>query len=122
VTRPGTQAHGWQTSPRRSGTGCIDGVAIVRRVVPLGDPARAATRGRTPLPGRSMDRCFPGLTVVLPDVLGTKVGRLVAAEFADTHQLVALSCGFGGRQRTGWCGSPQRVAVHGGAGVSPSLG
>ncbi|HET9779851.1 MAG TPA: transposase [Propionibacteriaceae bacterium] len=32
-----------------------------------------------------LDRCFPGLTMVLPDVLGTKVGRLVAAEFADPH-------------------------------------
>jgi transposase len=37
-----------------------------------------------------LDRCFPGLTVVLPDVLGTKVGRLVAAEFADPHRLTAL--------------------------------
>ena len=33
-----------------------------------------------------LDRCFPGLTLVLPDVLGTKVGRLVAAEFADPHR------------------------------------
>jgi transposase len=37
-----------------------------------------------------LDRCFPGLTVALPDVLGTKVGRLVAAEFADSHRLAAL--------------------------------
>jgi transposase len=37
-----------------------------------------------------LDRCFPGLTLVLPDVLGTKVGRLVAAEFADPHRLAAL--------------------------------
>jgi transposase len=37
-----------------------------------------------------LDRCFPGLTVVLPDVLGTKIGRLVAAEFADPHRLAAL--------------------------------
>jgi transposase len=28
--------------------------------------------------------------VVLPDVLGTKIGRLVAAEFADPHRLAAL--------------------------------
>ena len=28
--------------------------------------------------------------MVLPDVLGTKVGRLVAAEFADPHRLAAL--------------------------------
>jgi transposase len=37
-----------------------------------------------------LDRCFPGLTAVVPDVLGTKVGRLVAAEFTDRHRLVAL--------------------------------
>jgi transposase len=37
-----------------------------------------------------LDRCFPWLTMVLPDVLGTKVGRLVAAEFADPHRLGAL--------------------------------
>jgi transposase len=37
-----------------------------------------------------LDRCFAGLTVVLPDVLGTRVGRLVAAEFADPHRLAAL--------------------------------
>jgi transposase len=37
-----------------------------------------------------LDRCFPGLTMVLPDVLGTKLGRLVAAEFADPHRLAAL--------------------------------
>ena len=37
-----------------------------------------------------LDRCFPGVTVALPDVLGTKVGRLVAAEFADPHRLAVL--------------------------------
>jgi len=37
-----------------------------------------------------LDRSFPGLTLALPDVLGTKVGRLVAAEFADPTRLVAL--------------------------------
>ena len=37
-----------------------------------------------------LDRCFPALTLVLPDVLGTKVGRLVAAEFADPARLAAL--------------------------------
>jgi transposase len=37
-----------------------------------------------------LDRCFPGLAMVLPDVLGTKVGRLVAAEFADPHRLAVL--------------------------------
>jgi transposase len=37
-----------------------------------------------------LDRCFPGLTLALPDVLGTQIGRLVAAEFADPHRLAAL--------------------------------
>ncbi len=37
-----------------------------------------------------LDRCFPALTLVLPDVLGTKAGRLVAAEFADPARLAAL--------------------------------
>jgi transposase len=37
-----------------------------------------------------LDRSFPGLARVLPDVLGTKVGRLVAAEFPDPARLAAL--------------------------------
>jgi len=37
-----------------------------------------------------LDRTFPGLTLALPDVLATKVGRLVAAEFADPAGLAAL--------------------------------
>ena len=37
-----------------------------------------------------LDRSFPGLTLALPDVLGTKVGRLVAAHFADPARLAAL--------------------------------
>ena len=37
-----------------------------------------------------LDRCFPGLTLALPDVLGTRMGRLVAGEFADPARLVAL--------------------------------
>ena len=37
-----------------------------------------------------LDRTFPGLTMALPDVLSTKVGRLVAAEFADPKRLAAL--------------------------------
>ena len=37
-----------------------------------------------------LDRTFPGLTLALPDVLGTKVGRLVAAEFSDPARLAAL--------------------------------
>ena len=37
-----------------------------------------------------LDRTFPGLTRVLPDGLGTKIGRLAAAEFADPARLAAL--------------------------------
>jgi transposase len=37
-----------------------------------------------------LDRTFPGLTLALPDVLATKVGRLVAEEFADPVRLAAL--------------------------------
>lgn len=37
-----------------------------------------------------LDRSFPGLTLALPDVLGTKVGRLVAAHFADPKRLASL--------------------------------
>jgi transposase len=37
-----------------------------------------------------LDRTFPGLNIALPDVLGTKVGRLVAEEFADPARLAAL--------------------------------
>ena len=37
-----------------------------------------------------LDRAFPGLTLALPDVLATKVGRLVAAHFTDPGRLAAL--------------------------------
>jgi transposase len=37
-----------------------------------------------------LDRSFPGLTLVLPDVLGTKVGRLIAVEFGDPARLASL--------------------------------
>ncbi|MFN2536623.1 MAG: transposase [Mycobacteriales bacterium] len=37
-----------------------------------------------------LDRTFPGLTLALPDVLGTRVGRLVATEFSDPARLAAL--------------------------------
>ncbi len=37
-----------------------------------------------------LDRAFPGLTLALPDVLGTRVGRLVAEHFADPARLVSL--------------------------------
>jgi transposase len=41
-----------------------------------------------------LDRAFAGLTRALPDVLGTRIGRLVATEFADPARLSAL----GGKQ------------------------
>ena len=52
---------------------------------------RVATRSATnnQLLGQ-LDRAFPGLTLALPDVLGTKIGRLVAAEFADPARLAGL--------------------------------
>ena len=53
-----------------------------RRVV-----TRTATKNQ--LLGQ-LDRAFPGLTLALPDVVGTKIGRLVAAEFADPARLSAL--------------------------------
>ncbi|WP_197687803.1 IS110 family transposase [Nocardioides sp. XL1] len=37
-----------------------------------------------------LDRTFPGLTLALPNVLATKVGRLVATEFPDPARLAAL--------------------------------
>ena len=37
-----------------------------------------------------LDRAFPGLCLALADVLGTKVGRLVAAHFADPARLARL--------------------------------
>ncbi len=37
-----------------------------------------------------LDRAFPGLTLALPDVLATKVGRLVVEHFADPARLAAL--------------------------------
>lgn len=52
---------------------------------------RVATRSATKnqLLGQ-LDRAFPGLTLALPDVLGTRVGRLVAAEFTDPARLAGL--------------------------------
>lgn len=75
------------------------GVPIGARGIATGELAawcghrarRVATRTATKnqLLGQ-LDRSFPGLTLALPDVLGTKVGRLVAAEFADPARLAAL--------------------------------
>jgi transposase len=96
---------------RRVKTDAVDLDAITElllagRGVPVGEPVaaigelaawvahrhrRVATRTamKNQLLGQ-LDRCFPGLTLALPDVLGTKVGRLVAAEFADPHRLAVL--------------------------------
>lgn len=48
---------------------------------------RAATKNQ--LLGQ-LDRAFPGLTLAISDVLGTKVGRLVAGHFADPTRLARL--------------------------------
>lgn len=75
------------------------GQVITDREVRIGELAawathrsrRVATRSATKnqLLGQ-LDRAFPGLTLALPDVLGTKIGRLTAAEFADPARLAAL--------------------------------
>ncbi|WP_235623879.1 IS110 family transposase [Mycolicibacterium goodii] len=52
---------------------------------------RVATRTATKnqLLGQ-LDRAFPGLLLALPDVLRTKIGRLVATEFSDPSRLAGL--------------------------------
>jgi transposase len=76
--------HGVPVTARAAAVSELAGWAMhrARRV-------QARTAVKNQLLGQ-LDRCFPGLTMVLPDVLGTKVGRLVAAEFADPRRLVAL--------------------------------
>ena len=54
-----------------------------------------------------LDRAFPGLTAALPDVLGTKIGRLIAAEFADPARLTALR----GEPADSLCRRPRRPAA-----------
>lgn len=96
---------------RRVKTDAVDLEAITELVlagrgVPVGSPdvavgeltAWAAHRARRILTRTAtknqllgqLDRSFPGLTLALPDVLGTRVGRLVAAEFADPARLAGL--------------------------------
>lgn len=75
------------------------GVAVTARAAVIGQLAawsahrtrRVLTRTATKnqLLGQ-LDRCFPGLNLALPDVLGTKVGRLVAEHFADPDRLATL--------------------------------
>lgn len=75
------------------------GRVITEREVLIGEIAawaqhrsrRVATRTATKNQLLSqLDRAFPGLTLALPDVLGTKIGRLVAAEFTDPARLSGL--------------------------------
>ncbi len=59
----------------------------------MGSASVAASRHGTATKNQllgQLDRAFPGLTLALPDVLGTKIGRLVAAEFTDPARLSAL--------------------------------
>jgi transposase len=75
------------------------GSPVTERAVVLGELAawvghrgrriEARTALKNQLLGQ-LDRAFPGLTLALPDVLGTKVGRLVAEHFADPARLAAL--------------------------------
>jgi transposase len=75
------------------------GRVVTEREVLIGELAawaqhrsrRVATRTATKNQLLSqLDRVFPGLTLALPDVLGTKIGRLVVAEFTDPARLAAL--------------------------------
>nr|WP_241010717.1 IS110 family transposase [Mycobacterium gordonae] len=75
------------------------GQPITDRAVRIGELAAWATHRSRRVAVRSatknqllgqLDRAFPGLTRALPDVLGTKIGRLVAAEFSDPARLCAL--------------------------------
>jgi transposase len=70
----------------------VAGVALVELTAWVAHRARrvqvrSATKNQ--LLGQ-LDRCFPGLSVAVSDVLGTKVGRLVAAQFADPSRLAHL--------------------------------
>ena len=99
----------WLTRTPRRSRSAAPGLLLAGRGVPVGEPSisirdlaawvrhrrrRVATRVSTKnqLLGQ-LDRCFPGLTLALPDVLGTKVGRLVARDFADPRRLAVLGSG-----------------------------
>jgi transposase len=75
------------------------GSVVTDRALVIGElAARVAHRtrrveARTALKNQllgQLDRAFPGLSLALPDVLATKVGRLVATDFADPARLVSL--------------------------------
>lgn len=84
ITELALAGRGQPITEREVGIGELAAWAIHRsqRVV-----TRAATKNQ--LLGQ-LDRAFPGLTRALPDVLGTKIGRLVAMEFADPARLARL--------------------------------
>jgi len=70
----------------------VAGAALVELTAWMAHRARRVqvrTATKNQLLGQ-LDRAFPGLTLALSDVLGTKVGRLVAAEFADPARLARL--------------------------------
>ena len=75
--------HGVPVTARAAAVTELTGWAAHRR-------RRVQTRTATKNQLAQLDRCFPGLTLALPDVLGTHVGRLVAVEFADPRRLAAL--------------------------------
>jgi transposase len=95
---------------RRIKTDALDLEAITElllagRGVPVGEPStvitelgawaglrrrRVSTRVATK---NQLDRCFPGLTLALPNVLGTRVGRLITEDFADPQRLARLGSG-----------------------------
>jgi len=75
------------------------GSPVTDRAVVLGELAawvhhrtrrvEARTAVKNQLLGQ-LDRAFPGLTLALPDVLATKVGRLVVEHFTDPGRLASL--------------------------------
>jgi transposase len=96
---------------RRIKTDALDLEAITElllagRGVPVGEPSTVITeltgwvglrrrRVLTRVATRNqllsqLDRCFLGLTLALPNVLGTRVGWLIAEDFADPQRLARL--------------------------------
>jgi len=76
--------RGLPVTAREATFGELTGWAGLRR-------RRVATRTATKnqLLGQ-LDRTFPGLTLVLPDVLSTRVGFLIAEDFANPARLASL--------------------------------
>jgi transposase len=76
-----TDAIDWRRSPNLGLAG--HGIAMMARAAAVTElRGWAMHHGRRAWPGlrrtigcSRLDRCFPGLTMVLPDVLGTRVGR-----------------------------------------------